>query len=387
MKSEAVRPSFASSAAPSFAPNQSLSASVPITTEAPAAPVETLRHRILLLATDFVTPYRVLRCIQATGAEVYVLGNSGAGALRLSRHCRHFAISGHIIHGARDEELALEINCFAKEFGITLVVPADAPSARFLIASQDLIRTTCFALPRLEHFDALNNKWSFTQLCKQLGLRHPETRLFPDLETLRDVISSGGVEFPSIVKPLDRCAGAGIKVLGDPSAQLNTINYRPILMQTFIPGEDIGASIFARGGKIEAFLAHRLHRGVYSTFHDGNIHADLAKLVEHLGLDGVYNFDMITALDGSTYYLECNPRFFYKINLSMIAGINFVEWGIPGGRPSAGAVPSGTAVRFPKALLRSLLSLHRCSIRDWQMARYLLSDPWPLLFEKLKVLS
>ena len=38
---------------------------------------------------------------------------------------------------------------------------------------------------------------------------------------------------------------------------------------------------------------------------------------------------MILTPDGAVHYLECNPRFFYKINLSMIAGVNFVAHGLP----------------------------------------------------------
>ena len=98
----------------------------------------------------------------------------------------------------------------------------------------------------------------------------------------------------------------------------------------------------------------------------------------HYGLEGVYNFDMILAPDGCIYYLECNPRFFYKINLSMIAGINFVEFGLPGERSTGPAlIPDGTSVRFPSAVLASLASGGRPTKRDWAMATYIYSDPLP----------
>ena len=129
--------------------------------------------RLLMVATLFAMPYRVMRCAQASGAEVYVLGNEGAWLLRFSRYCRRFFLTESIIHGDRDEALALEINHVVREFGITMVMPGDAPSTRALIACRDLIEAPCFPLPSLEQFDALNNKWAFAQLCEDLGIRIP----------------------------------------------------------------------------------------------------------------------------------------------------------------------------------------------------------------------
>ena len=61
-----------------------------------------------MVATVFNMPYRVLRCAQASLAEVYVLGNPGASWLRFSRYCRRFASSACIIHGGRDEAWRLK---------------------------------------------------------------------------------------------------------------------------------------------------------------------------------------------------------------------------------------------------------------------------------------
>jgi predicted ATP-grasp superfamily ATP-dependent carboligase len=344
--------------------------------------------RALMIATDFTTPYRVLRCAQASGAEVYVLGHSGARLLRYSRCCARFFVSDCIIHGGRDEALALEINCLTREHGITVVVPVDAPATRALIANQDLVEAPCFPLPSLDQFDTLNNKWMFSQLCKELGIRQPVTRLLPDAATLAHQIALGVLEYPLIAKPLGRSASGGVVILDgiDSERRLATINYKPVLVQKFVAGQDIGASVYARGGKIEAFVAHWYRRGIYGTFQDPQIYSDIAKIMSRFDLDGVYNFDMMLAADGSIYYLECNPRFFFKINLSMIAGINFVAHGIPGAKiQGTGSIESGVQVRFPKALLRSLLSSGRCTKRDWAMLSYMFSDPWPFLMEKLKL--
>ncbi|HEV7139215.1 MAG TPA: ATP-grasp domain-containing protein [Steroidobacteraceae bacterium] len=345
------------------------------------------RIRVLMVATDGVTSYRVLRCAHACGAEVYVLGNSGVRTLRLSRFCRRAIVSEHIIHGARDEGLALEINGWTRELGIALVVPADAPAIRAVIASKDLIEAPCFPLPKLEHFDVLNNKWSFGQLCAELGIPHPVTRLLPDPQSVARALESGALPYPLIVKPLDRSASAGVMVLESPESavRLRAVHYRPLLVQEFIGGEDIGAAAYAQVGQVTAFVAHSLQRGVYATFRDDAILSDVSKIVRHFSLDGVYNFDMMRTPDGRVYYLECNPRPYYKIDLSMIAGVNFMERGIHPAKRGMEVFAGSrqTKVRFPKALLRSILTSGTCSRRDWALAAHLFLDPVPFFLEKL----
>jgi len=104
--------------------------------------------------------------------------------------------------------------------------------------------------------------------------------------------------------------------------------------------------------------------------------------VARIGADGVYNFDMIAADDGSIYFLECNPRFFYSIDLAMLAGINFVALGLDdNAAPVPHRVPHGTAVRRPEAVLTSPRCWPRLTRRDWAAARYAYSDPIPYLLD------
>jgi hypothetical protein len=342
--------------------------------------------RVLMVAMLFNMPYRVLRCAQASGAEVYVLGDLGARGLRFSRHCRRFVLSSCTIHGGRDGDLALEINCLVRDLGITMVMPGDALSTRALIASRDLIEAPCFPLPSLDQFDVLNNKWAFAQLCEELGVLYPATCLLPDAATLAQEIAMGRLRCPLVAKPLSRSGSGGVVFLDgvDNASRLNTINYQPVLVQRMVSGQDIGASVYAKAGKVEAFVAHQLRRRVYSTFQHDQIYCDIAKIVTHFNLEGVYNFDMILARDGSVYYLECNPRFYFKIGLSMIAGINFVERGLPGTKQTGiDSITAGVQVRLPEALLISLLSRGRCTKRDLVMAAYIFSDPLPYLMENL----
>jgi hypothetical protein len=340
--------------------------------------------RVLILAATYALPYRVMRCAAQAGAETYVLGNLGAQLLALSRCCKKFHLSHAIVAGRYDEDLALEINCLAREAGITMVLPGDAPATRALIACRDLLEVPCFPLPGLAEFDLLNDKWRFAQLCDTLGVRQPATRLFADADLLAAEIAADRLDYPLIAKAPSWSASQGMVVLDRANAaeQARRINYRPIIVQEFIKGRDIVASVFCHAGRITALMLHEYRHGVYTTFWSDEICGTLGCILAEVGAEGAYNFDMIATDDGQIFYLECNPRFFYKIDLSMLAGINFVELGLRDGADAELLrVPHGTTVRRPHAILRSPHTWLGLTRRDWAAARYACSDPVPYLFD------
>jgi len=109
--------------------------------------------RVLIVAATYALAYRVMRCARLADAETYVLGNLGAQVLAVSRHCTKFRLSQTIIAGHYDEDLAFEINCLAREAGVTMILPGDAASTRALIACRHLLEFPCFPMPSLEEFD------------------------------------------------------------------------------------------------------------------------------------------------------------------------------------------------------------------------------------------
>jgi predicted ATP-grasp superfamily ATP-dependent carboligase len=348
------------------------------------------RRRVLLVATLFKMPYRVMRCAQAAGVDVCVLANPGAAALGWSRHCKGLFASNHIINGSRDEDLALEINCLARDLGAAMVLPGDAPSTRALIAIRDLLDVPCFPLPPLDQFDLLNDKWAFAQLCEKTGVRCPPTRLFADAGVLADELASGGCRYPAVAKPVGFSGSQGVVLLerNHIEAQLHRLNYRPVLLQDYIDGDDIGASVHCRAGKIIGFIAHRFERGTYTAFWDEAIYTDIGRLLGPMRVDGVFNFDMRLTPEGDVYYLECNPRFFFKIDLSMIAGVNFVGLGLVEQRDDTPvAVRARTEFCYPRTLLRSPRRWARCTRRDLALAIHALSDPVPHLLDRLSIVS
>jgi predicted ATP-grasp superfamily ATP-dependent carboligase len=340
---------------------------------------------ILLVSKFFKMPYRVLRCTQAAGANVYLLGTHRSQGIKYSRHCKAFSRTNRHIDGEFDAELAEEINHYVERFNIDMVLAGDAPSTRSVIAIRDLIHAPCFPMPELTQFDLLNDKWQFGNLCRSLGIEYPSSRIYSNTEELDRAIVNNELVLPQIAKPLSMDGGIGCITLKPESTrkQLSTIFYRPILVQEFIKGEDIGASVFCKRGEIRAFIAHKYRRDTYTTFFDDAIYNDINKIMSHLKVDGVFNFDMRLGPDGRIFYLECNPRFFFKIAMSMIAGINFVSLGLPGRGSDGSPRKCGSIiVRFPKATLITMHMPWKLGAKSWHALKFVLADPIPYFREE-----
>jgi biotin carboxylase len=335
----------------------------------------------------FTMPYRVMRCAHAAGARIWVLGGEDAVGLKHSRYCQAFFPARFPADGEARSATADEINHYAAELGIELVMAGDAPSTRTLVAIRPWVHPRCFPMPDLERFDRLNNKWEFAGICRSLGIECPPTQLLADREAVLQAIAAGRQKLPAVAKPLSLEGGHGVVTLAeaDLTRTAQAIDYAPVLLQDFIPGEDIGASVYCESGRIIGFIAHKLMRKTYSTFHSDEIRDAVARIMAYAGSDGVYNFDMRRTVDGRIYFLECNPRFFYKIDLSMVAGMNFIQRGIRPHSVMPGSVPDGRRVRMPLATVVDLCKPWTLSVRDLAMMRYLYADPVPMVREWLRI--
>jgi hypothetical protein len=100
------------------------------------------------------------------------------------------------------------------------------------------------------------------------------------------------------------------------------------MAQEYIGGRDLCAFYFCREGTIELEVLYH-HGGHFIEFiehHD--ISQQCRKIIEATNYNGVIGFDIRQHDAGDFYFLECNPRFWYNMELTMLAGLNFVEAGV-----------------------------------------------------------
>jgi hypothetical protein len=342
---------------------------------------------VLMFCSRVSLPYRVMQCIAPAGAVVHVLGDGGSTGLRYSRYCRSFTRLRRAITGERDPDLADEINNAVCQRGIEMVIPAGHVPTRALVANRDMVQADCFPLPEPKLFDLLNNKWRFTQLCLSNGIPCPRSLLFADRAELTARLQDGALRLPAVAKPLSEDGGRGVLKLAtsDWRTQIKRIEYAPIIVQEFIEGEDVGACVYCEGGEIKCFIANTFRRGIYTTFEDPLLYDAVSRILGPLEVDGVFHFDLRRTSQRRIYFLECNPRFNFKINLAMVAGLNFVRCGLYRNEGVPSAARHGTQVKRPWALAYSLARPWAINQRDLALLWSLLSDPICFLRESLRV--
>jgi hypothetical protein len=342
-------------------------------------------YNVLMLSDRFRFAYRILRCFHAAGANVHVLGAKDSRGLGFSRFCASFR---ERVNGYRGDlgPLIQEVNSIIARLDIDLIVSGEHLMMRPLIAMAPALNAPCFPMLTMEQFNLLNNKWLFTQLCASLGIRCPHSQLFADVSALSCSIKSGEVSIPFVAKPLEFDGSRGVLPILRVSdfRKLDSLRYSPILVQEFVNGADIAASVYCDHGDIKSFLVHHLKHATYFTFESEEVRAVVEKIVVATKAHGILNFDIRVRSDGALYCLECNPRFFFWMDMSLLAGIPFVEFGLPSW-PLSGpsTLPTDTNVRFFKAAAVELARPWRLTKRDFGYLRYVLADPVPWLRETL----
>ncbi|MFZ1989501.1 MAG: hypothetical protein WAW96_06975 [Alphaproteobacteria bacterium] len=345
-------------------------------------------RNILLVASLFTVPYRVLRTAAACGVNVHVLGGPRANGLRFSRFCASFDAARRDPASADTQELTDEINAVIAKHEIDLVLPGDQPTTRQLILAERALDCPTFPGPTLQQFDLLNDKWDFTKLCQRLAILVPDSELLADKMELKQGLLGGEIGFPVVAKPIDLDGQRGIVELFSSAdlGKIESIGYAPVLVQRYIDGQDVGASIYCEDGKIKALIVHTKAGAIYRTFRHPQIEHDLKEIAAAMRITGVYNFDMRVTPQGDVYWFGCNPHFFFKMFLSMLAGLNFVAFGLAGASSNAVQyAPDGSAVRLLKALAATLAMPWRLSKRDFAYAGERLADPLPFIRESLRI--
>lgn len=359
-----------------------------------------MRMNALMLGFSFNLPYHVMRCAGAAGYAVHVLGNGPAAGLRWSRRCAGFHRSAIDFQHPDEAMATAEIRALCAAHDIRVVLPSDDVSTRLLSRVKPHIGVACSALPEPACFDSLNDKSNFHRLCVNHAVRVPETREYDSIEAVQQDVRTGRLCLPLTVKPTNRSGAVGVHHLlyaEDVPGLDQRIDYRPILVQRFVKGRDVGVNVLCRHGKVIAHTIQEREPRRFRLFENADLLDQVTRLVGAAGLHGPANIDaIIAAADGLGYLLECNPRFWYTIYMSMVLGRNFVARSLAEATagaiqdgppwPAADADPAGAlTVRLNKGLLFAAMRPWASTAADWRMIRYHVADPVPYWCEKKEV--
>ncbi len=301
----------------------------------------TYMRNVLIFSTNEGIAIRIMRCLSVLKIRMCIMGMGRSQSVRSSKYCDDYYmyeskdLEEEELYNILEENVDIidDINNYCRRQKIDIVVPAGI-GATLLISkiSNKITAAKIFPVPDLGTIKILNNKWTFTELVNKNGLHCPKTILINDVCQ----IGSLDIEFPVIIKPLESKGGIGVvkldslKELKIYMSNEGIFNKPPLIIQDYIPGIDIDISLLAKDGKM---VAHTIQiwqtKSVIKFVKDARI-TDIGRcFASCCNYNGVAHIDMrLDSRDQSIKIIECNPRFWGSIEMSMFSGVNFPYLGI-----------------------------------------------------------
>ena len=295
--------------------------------------------RVLVLSTTSEDGKMLLWCLREAGHRAYTIGNRSTNlALRYSPLSeKFFDVPVRYSYEQRSPEIVQLIAAAVEQANIDIIIPSGFESVKFISEYQDQLRrmVRVTAVPSLEMIGLLGNKHSFALFCGRNDIPHPPTML---LERAEDVLGDGlPMTFPLMTKPLALSSGEGVCKFEDKqelyqylsTPRQDGVNAMPLLLQEFIPGEDIDFSGFCADGRLASWSIQR------SVGFDSNARwlqfersDDVLRIgrriVEVTRYNGPIHIDLrVDARTGSVKTIEVNPRYWTSVVASICDGVNF----------------------------------------------------------------
>ncbi|MFC5419893.1 ATP-grasp domain-containing protein [Bosea eneae] len=329
--------------------------------------------RAILLADRFRMEYRILKAVSLYFNDIHIIGTGDGAWLKHSRHCRAFHELGKPFALAGPGE-ADAIDHYAKEHQIACILPTCGHTTRFLASYSERFETPCFPIPATDAFDRLNNKLTFHQLCLDLDLPTPDTRIFETWSELRAAASTGALSYPFIVKPPSLDGSWGVRRINGPEDLCGQVDYSPILAQYFIPGRDLCVFYLCERGNIVGQVAYTFARYGIRFVQRPRVDAFSRAIAAHLALDGVIGFDLRERADGQVFFIESNPRFWFRMDVAALAGLDFIRAALTK-EPLRQGPPDGLELRNRGRLLKAAVLPWRLNWLERRVIREFARDP------------
>ncbi len=284
-----------------------------------------MRTRVLLLSEMHYYFFELIRCLHPQGVEVHILSPTLDSSISRSRFCARYTSCASFQVAENYENLRNEINTYCERQGISGIFPCDFYASSFVATVRKQLNRPCVPIASVDTLSILNDKWKFQEFFGS-EIPFPKSVRVSNLRELENALLS----FPVMAKRLDD-GGYGsdatkIDSLEEMNKSLGEKRFAfPFLLQEFIPGQDFDVSVFVHKGKIVAWTIQEwlINRGL-RFYEDETSLRLIERIVLRLQFQGLAHFDLRRdQRNGSVYVLECNPRVWGSIRMSMKRGINF----------------------------------------------------------------
>lgn len=338
--------------------------------------------------------------------KLYILSNKRWTPVRFSRHCRVYKFKPTGLDQKARLDALVE---FMKRVHVDVILPVSEEGVLFAAAERETLSklAALSCIPSLESLEIARNKWLLNQFACQHDLPTPEAALVTFDSAFDQRIPA--LEYPVLLKPTTLTDGQGIRRFNTPydlrsflRGQDKTLFKDKYLVQTYIPGSDLGLSVLCRDGEILAFT---IQRGIKSEAHRfGPLMAmefirqddvlDIGQeLLAALRWNGVAHIDFRhDSRDGRPKIVEMNARYWGSLLGSLVAGVNFPYLACLAAQGVSFPVPEYQLSKYAHtttAIKEGLLwflgksSLKGFSFRETGL-RFFLSDPLPEVVKRLQ---
>jgi len=299
--------------------------------------------RVLILCSedpDDLLAMQVIFCLRCAGACVHLLSDGKEIAYKYSRHCQKFTAAPFPVEHKEAGAFLDVLNGYIQRENIDVVLATDIESTRLLATIAPGVKgAAVFPISDLPTIALLDDKWRFYQLLQDLNLQTPQT-VYVESLTPEAIEQIRSLTFPVMVKPLSLSGSRGIARLDtveDVEAHIRgggLFTALPLVVQTYIPGRDLGLSMLAIDGRL---VAHAVMIKTESAQYGETVEyvnmpevvAFGERLMSGTRYTGIAHIDLrLNDETGEFSALECNPRFWFTVSKAMCFGLNFAALGV-----------------------------------------------------------
>lgn len=274
--------------------------------------------KILITGAKMTKALQLARSFHAAGHQVFLVETH---KYWLSGHRFSNAVTGFYTVSTPQKDpdgYCSSLLDIVKREKIDVFIPVSSPvSSYYSSLAKPLLSPHCEVI----HFDAeitamLDNKYTFCQKAKELGLSAPKVFLITDPQQILDFdFAADGSRY--IVKSINYDSVTRLDLTKFPFEgmeeyvkKLPISKDRPWVMQEFIKGQEFCTHSTVRKGKIRLHCCSKssAFQVNYQQVENQEIYRWVENFVKKLNLTGQISFDFIQAENGKVYPIECNPR-------------------------------------------------------------------------------
>jgi predicted ATP-grasp superfamily ATP-dependent carboligase len=278
----------------------------------------------------------VVRCLaQVRQIKLYVLSSESQTWCQFSR-CRH--LYKFLPLGTDLEERVKATVEMVEQYNIDIILPVSTAGINFVTNKYEALSAVAAIspVPDLQTLNLAMDKWSLHQFAIEQQFPVPPTVSVNFEATFYSKLAD--LEYPVLLKPTIGMGGQGIQSFADPFTLQRYLEAQDVeqlrnkyVVQSYIPGLDLGLSVLCRHGEILAFtiqqglIAERFGPLKAMKFiEQENVLEIGQKLLSALHWNGVAHIDMrYDERNGQIKIIEMNTRFWGSLLGSLVVGVNF----------------------------------------------------------------